>query len=335
MWYQKRVSNSCAGLSHYYVQSLTYFFISLAGIIFVLDSLTKLTCNCILEKLNPRQSIATVIYGLSFLLMAAGLAGSFYLMVWIPIWKKSFPLPGFILAIVTTVGMLGVKTIALFVHGEEMRRLAVKVTSMESQHESALQMLLLIWIGIYGQLSSSSIFAMVASLLVIGKAGAEAFLTFGKQNKLEEAEGLLRKLSLLAAYSPVFMLSAVFRIGTLALLPVWGGGAWGDGERGSLTGLEPLLLVLATALSVPLASMLILRCLGKMEDMESGSILRGTMAEIATITLWGGRGRDGSKKISLGFAIFLFYLFSGMLVWIISFPGERGLGGPAGKYLGE
>ena len=222
VWYQKRVNNSCTGIPPYYVQSLTYFFISLAGIIFVLDSLTKLICNCILEKLNPWQSIATVIYGLSFLLMAAGLAGSFYLMVWIPIWKKSFPLLGFVLAIVTTVGMLGVKTIALFVHGEEMRRLAVKVTSMESQHESALQMLLLIWIGIYGQLSSSSIFAMVAAILVIGKAGAEAFLTFGKQNKLEEAEGLLRKLSLLAAYSPVFMLSAVFRIGTLALLPVWG-----------------------------------------------------------------------------------------------------------------
>ena len=109
----------------------------------------------------------------------------------IPIWKETFPWPGFILAILTTIGMLGVKAIAFFVHGQEMRRLAVKVTCMESQHESALQLLLLFWIGIYGHPSSSSIFAIVSSILVIGKAGAESFLTFGKENKLEETGSLL------------------------------------------------------------------------------------------------------------------------------------------------
>ena len=159
----------------------------------------------------------------SILFLAAGLAGSFFLMVTIPISKESFPWLGFILAIITTVGMLGVKAIAVFVHGQEMQRLAVSVTCMESQHESALQLLLLVWIGIYGNLSKSSIFAMVTSILVIGKAGASAFLTFGKENRLEEA-GFLRKLRLLVVYSPVFMLTAIFRIGTLAILPVWGGG---------------------------------------------------------------------------------------------------------------
>ena len=230
--------------------------------------------------------------------------------------------------------MLGMKAIAMFVHGQEMQRLAVRVTCMESQHESALQLLLLLWIGIYGEISESSIFAMVTSILVIGKAGASAFLTFGKQDRLEEA-GFLGKLRLLAVYSPVFMLTAIFRIGTLAILPVWGGGAWGDGERGGLTGLEPLLLVLGTALGLPLATILILRCLGKMKDMDSGSLLQGTMAELTTITLWGGRGREGSKRISLGFATFFFLLFSSMLIWIIAYPGERGLGGPAAKFLGK
>ena len=333
-WRWRMVNNTCSGIPPHYVQSLTYFFISLAGILFLLDSLKKLICVFIQKNLKPQHITEILLYELSFLLLAAGLAGSFFLMVMIPIWKETFPWPGFILAIITTVGMLGVKVIAIFVHGQEMRRLVVRVTSMESQHESALQLLLLVWIGIYGNASKSSIFAMVSSILVIGKAGSAAFLTFGKENKLEEA-GLLRKLKLLAVYSPVFMLTAVFRIGTLAILPVWGGGAWGDGKRGALTGLEPLLLVLATALSLPLATMLILRCLGKMKDMDSGSLLQGTMAELATITLWGGRGRDGSKKISLGFATFFFLLFSSMLVWIIINPGGRGLGGPAADFLGE
>ena len=316
-WRWRMVNNTCSGIPPHYVQSLTYFFISLAGILFLLDSLKKLICVFIQKNLKPRHITEILLYELSFLLLAAGLAGSFFLMVMIPIWKETFPWPGFILAIITTVGMLGVKAIAIFVHGQEMRRLVVRVTSMESQHESALQLLLLVWIGIYGN-----------------AAGSAAFLTFGKENKLEEA-GLLRKLKLLAVYSPVFVLTAVFRIGTLAILPVWGGGAWGDGKRGALTGLEPLLLVLATALSFPLVTMLILRCLGKMKDMDSGSLLQGTMAELATITLWGGRGRDGSKKISLGFATFFFLLFSSMLVWIIINPGGRGLGGPAADFLGE
>ena len=335
VWYQRRVNNTCTGIPPYYVQSLTYFFVSLAGILFLLDSLKKLICRWISENLKPRQSIEAAIYGLSFLFLAASLAGSFFLIVMIPIWKETFPWPGFILAILTTIGMLGVKAIALFVHGQEMRRLAVKVTCMESQHESALQLLLLFWIGIYGHPSTSSIFAIVSSILVIGKAGAEAFLTFGKENKLEETGSLLRKLSLLVTYSPVFMLTAVFRIGTLALLPVWGGGAWGDGKRGALTGLEPLILVLAAALTLPLATLHILRCRGRMEDMESGSLLQGTISELATISLWGGRGRDGSKKISLAFATFLFLLFSFVLMRIIMFPGERGLGGPAEEYLGK
>ena len=72
-----------------------------------------------------------------------------------------------------------------------------------------------------------------------------------------------------------------------------------------------------------------------MEDMDPGGLLQGTMAELATITLWGGRGRDGSKKISLGFATFFFLLFSSMLIWIISHPEERGLGGPAAAFLGK
>ena len=42
VWYQTRVNNICSGLLSYYVQSLTYFFVSLAGIFFLLDSLTKL-----------------------------------------------------------------------------------------------------------------------------------------------------------------------------------------------------------------------------------------------------------------------------------------------------
>jgi len=174
VWYQERLNNPCHGLPLNYVQPLSYFYISLGGILFLLDSLKKMIGSWIPENLKPRQSNTALIHGLCILLMAAGLACSFLLTVLIPIWQNTPPWPWFILAILTTIGMLGVKAIAIFVHGEEMRKLACKVTYMESQHESAL--LLLLWINIYGHPSNSSIFAITASIVVIGKSGAEAFL---------------------------------------------------------------------------------------------------------------------------------------------------------------
>ena len=52
----------------------------------------------------------------------------------------------FAIAIACTVPLLGIKFLALFAHGSEMKKLVVRTTSSECQFESALQLWLLLWI---------------------------------------------------------------------------------------------------------------------------------------------------------------------------------------------
>ena len=55
---------------------------------------------------------------------------------------------------------------------------------------------------------------------MIGKAGAESYLTFGSKNELEGVS-LPKHICLLATTSPVFIVTAVFRVGSLALITAW------------------------------------------------------------------------------------------------------------------
>ena len=57
------------------------------------------------------------------------------------------------------------------------------------------------------------------------KAGAENFLTFGRENKLEGLS-IGGKLGFLVWTSPVFVFTALFRVSGLAILLAWAGNSW-------------------------------------------------------------------------------------------------------------
>ena len=70
---------------------------------------------------------------------------------------------------------------------------------------------------VQGDVSTLTILSGISSIITIGKAGAEKLLTFGRVNINQDAS-FLEKLKMLALYSPVFILTSLFRIGSLAVV---------------------------------------------------------------------------------------------------------------------
>ena len=99
------------------------------------------------------------------------------------------------------------------------------MTAAESQYEAALQLFLVIYTTLLsGNLTFASLSSALSSITMIGKAGAESFLTFQQSDKLEGA-GMLKKLKLLLFYAPLFIITSIFRVGTLGVMGGWDRGA--------------------------------------------------------------------------------------------------------------
>ena len=54
------------------------------------------------------------------------------------------PVYFYITAILSTIMVLSVKVVAIFVHGKELKKLSTRMTSSESQYESSLQLMLVL-----------------------------------------------------------------------------------------------------------------------------------------------------------------------------------------------
>eukprot|EP00092_Neocalanus_flemingeri_P002204 GFUD01002344.1.p1 GENE.GFUD01002344.1~~GFUD01002344.1.p1 ORF type:complete len:451 (-),score=84.54 GFUD01002344.1:67-1419(-) len=211
-------------------------------------------------------------------------------------------------SILTSTCILGVKILAVFLHGPEMAKLAIKTSQIEGEFESSFQALLItaIWL-ITGKWDP----AMLSSVVMIGKTGAENLLSFGQTNQMlawdrqtnqMESVGLGQKLYLLAKFTPVITFTAVFRLGTLACV-------WASSYNG-------LIIILPMATVVPFLILLLAKCCC-MSDLSVSDLVRGVTAEVSTLTLWGARGREGSRKIQLWVGLYLFLLYATVLSWII------------------
>ena len=117
--------------------------------------------------------------------------------------------------------IIAVKLPAVFVHGPEMKKLSLKASLTESSNESAIQLIFVGLISICAKgTSATGLLSMASSLLMVGKAAAESYLTFGKKDELKEAS-LLKHITLLATFSPIFILTAVFIIGSFVVITAW------------------------------------------------------------------------------------------------------------------
>ena len=277
------LSSRCGGLHYFQVQNSTYMFISLPTIMLIVASL-QLKFAAFTDYLvakRPRYCNEEVLRGvagvMSFLLtlfmILSVVSVSLLGLIW-PELHDDYNIDKFAFgtAIACTVPLLGTKFVALFAHGPEMKKLVVRTTSSECQFESALQLWLLAWIfqstGEYKGwrwLSSA-----ITSILLIGKSGAESSLTFSEQIDFDEVP-FKKKIGFLVWFAPVYILSALFRIITLALI----------------TDRDLLLPWLAIALGLPLMVLLMLKLARwqSLEDLTPGCILLGVLGELTSITL--------------------------------------------------
>ena len=131
-WVKERLNNPCAGFHHQLIQSLTFFAISLSGLLMALRALRSLlSClgercfrSIVNEDSRKGQILNCLAPCISFLVTLAGFVGFVYLTVLLPTETGEFPTVGFILAIINSLFILAIKILAIFVHRLEIRRLS-------------------------------------------------------------------------------------------------------------------------------------------------------------------------------------------------------------------
>ena len=206
-----------------------------------------------------------------------------------------------ILATLVGGALLGVRVLAVFVHTKNMKMISVKAANYEGVYESSLQLVLVLYVKLSRpeELNWNWIGypTMLTSLVMIGKSGAENFLTF-KENKLA-GKSIFSTFKMLAKLSPPFLLTAIFRISTIAL-------CFACNE---LT----FYLFLPVAFVLPFIFLTLLKLCGYLQEFLVADLARGTAGELTSIVLWGNTGREGSRKIQIWFGGYILIIYSAFL----------------------
>ena len=162
--------------------------------------------------------------------------------------------------------VLLVKALGVMVHSKEVKRLTVKASSYEGSYESSLQLSLVIYIWLGG--AELNKFSAATSLIMISKARAENFLTFGKKDMLKD-KSFFVKLLLLAKYLPVFSLIGFFRVGTLAVCFSW-------------SHVIQFFLTIPLAINLPLGVLFLLKWCKKLPNLTLTEIVQGVLGKWST-----------------------------------------------------
>ena len=116
----------CGGLPGSYVQGFTYVFIGLPGAIMAISGLHNLLHNWMFAHCGQGRCMRVAIRLVdSTTLLGVGYGGVRIIMLAVRV-----PMVGFYPAILTTVVTLGIKVVALFVHGPQMKRLVSRFSGM-------------------------------------------------------------------------------------------------------------------------------------------------------------------------------------------------------------
>ena len=186
-----------------HASGLCYVFICLPGINLVKEQVGEAA-----SKLQSRVGVllSGLIMGLYFVMGATIMVG-LGVLLWH--WPLAFHYP----AVIITISIVATKTVAVFLHSPRIKSLSRKMSESEAFFESALQLTLLLHIWLSGgKVAKSMIFS---SVLVIGKVGAENLLNDGEQLK---GKNFWERLLLIGKFIPVMALTAIFRLGSGALV---------------------------------------------------------------------------------------------------------------------
>ena len=136
---------------------VTYFIISLPSILTVTTWILSVDFLCGLKigKKNGMITTWRVIIG-TIIKLALCFYGFPKLVQCIPLQWTGFPGPQStgifkVIAVMSAALVIGVKVLALFVHGPEMKKLSLKATLAESSYESAIQLILVALISLWAK----------------------------------------------------------------------------------------------------------------------------------------------------------------------------------------
>ena len=134
--------------------------------------------------------------------------------------------------------------------------------------------------------------------------GVESFLK-RHEDKLSRTS-LLGKICLTASLLPLFVLTALFKIGAIAITYVWDETA--------------CVIFLLLSIGIPSLLLLVLKAYLPLTDLTVASISQGTNAQNLILHLW--PHRHLSKKIRFAMEVFDFLLKAFFLAWVIANPEE-------------
>ena len=280
----------------------SYYFIACPGFMFLLGAINFLQ-NGYMTRCGCKGSL------LPFLVLVCVLCleGLF-----LPYANPKFLLPAavFVSSIILFVGLIEV----LF-HGPYMRKLSILVTGYEGRFESAPQLLMHLVLLIAGEeyfyTSELDIYGLLTSLAMLGKDLAENILMNGQQDYTSKS--FPDKIVSMAKIFPVILLTAIFRLGTLAL------------AINHIFVLKTgLLLLVPLKLMLVLPPALTLLCLRsfseQIKELTVVDCFLGIVGELSAFTTWGKLKHDGCRWIHLGFTLYFGVLFGSYCLWIVFNP---------------
>ena len=197
------------------------------------------------------------------------------------------------LAILFSIMFLGLKFVAVFEHSPEMAQFSLHLSQVETATEGPLQLLLILHVWLSGGLLHWD--TLLSSLLDIGKVGAEKFLTAGPKDLLK-GKTFLEKLVLVLKYLPVFLLTALFRVGAGAVNIInYSQGFFYPFSTAFAMLLTWVFVVLQNSICQVWFALLRVHLLPGLQQLDYIELGHGVGSESTGISVWGGLGRRGSR----------------------------------------
>ena len=198
--------------------------------------------------------------------------------------------------------LIGVKLLGTICHGPEVTKLVERATDAEVRYEAALQLILIGTIYLVsGKGSWESSNSAITSLLVFGKVGIQGF--FKKYERELSSASLLGRIYVAISVLPVFVLTALFKIGSFAIV---------------FARMKPIMLILQLCLAIipPTLVIFLLKICGPLKELTSASISQDVFAEAVSLHTW--QNERMGKIIEVGMATYYHILYSSFLGEVIS-----------------
>ena len=332
-------TSPCCTLIPSEVQSLTYSFIAVPGIMLAyngMHSILSQRAKAASIKCLKHQSVGHLLINamlcLEVLCLFASLIGIYIIS------SKILPSLSYVLAIITCTFILGVKLLAVIFHGPQMKNFSLAVASAESRFESAFQLFFVLYLSIdTGVLTTSSILSSLGAMLMIGKAGSETYvcqkmkedpsfcskflldlcsymspipkrLKIGSLKCLKKP--LVENLLVTIFYALVFALCGAFKIGAQAVIT-----SWNQSNRNK--NIPTTVTFYCFVLVLPLIFLFLLKSCGRLRDLTARDICQGVWSELFTVTIWEDKSQKGGQitRMLSHYYLLVYSTYLVMIVW--------------------